>query len=235
MFAGPLCNASDGNPDPQTAFPNGIPAISSIIERQLIGSFSDKQDFEYLCHNLASFPIDQFFLTDSSLLKAVCDKADKQVPPRPFGSGAGRRISEAAGNAARNTASILYATLLASGAISDGRINIMCAHAPEYTANLNAEQLNGTLVKSTLCSFTGLLEVSQAQARILTLTSRLFITVLENIGRDEHWLGWLCEHLYVKGMNGVGLIGWGSRQQVCEDAKIASPIGNGTSAYARGC
>lgn len=223
-IAGPLCNASGSDPDLTTAFPNSIPAIGKTIGRQLVGSFSANQDFEHLCDNLASFQIDQFFLTDSSLLEAVCDKAGKQIPPRPFGTEAGKHISEAAAFVARDAASILYATLVAAGAVSDGELNIMCAHAPEHIDNLNAENLNGTLVESQLCSFKEVLEVDEVQGKVLSWTSRLFITVLENIGRGDGWLGWLCEHLDIEGMNSVGLVGRGSQKQVCDDAKNGLPV-----------
>lgn len=106
-------------------------------------------------------------------------------------------------------------------------LNVMCAHAPEHIPNLNAEKLNGTLVESILCSYKTPLDVNQVRSRVLSWTSRLYITVLENIGNVDGWLDWLCEHLDVEGMNGVGLIGWGSKQQVCNDAKSGLLDGNG--------
>lgn len=218
-----LCNASHGSPGPDHAFPNSIPAISAIVERQLTGSFTGKNAFAYLCDNLAFFQIDQFFLTDSKLLTAVCGKAGKQVPPRPFGADAGRPIGQSAGFAARNTASILYATLFAAGAESDLQLNVMCAHAPDHIVNLDAEQLNGTLVESTLCDIKTPLQIDEAQSKILSWTSRLYITVLENIGDTPDWLGWLCENLDTEGMNSVGLVGWGSKQSVCDDARSGGP------------
>lgn len=172
---------------------------------------------------MAPFQIDSLYLTDTSLLEAVCTKAGQQVPPRPFGIEAGRPLSAAAGFAARNTATILYATLLAAGADSSIKLNVLCAHAPEYIDNLNLEKLNGTLMEATLCSFKEPLSVSEAQSKILSWTSRLFITVLENIGDVGGWLKWLCENLDEEGMNAVGLIGSGSKQQVCSDAKTGLP------------
>lgn len=188
-----------------------------------MGSFKGEEAFGYLCDNLAFFQIDQFYLTNENLFKAVCDRAGKQVPPRPFGRGAGRHISEAAAFAARNTATILYSTLLAAGAETDLQLNVLCAHAPNYIDNLNAEMLNGTLMQSTLCEIREPLSVDEALSKILSWTSRLFITVLENIGDVGGWLGWLCKHLDVEGMNSVGLIGWGSKEQVCEDAEMGLP------------
>lgn len=76
---------------------------------------------------------------------------------------------------------------------------------------------------SELCSFKTPLEVNQVRSRILSWTSRLFITVLENIGNGDGWLDWLCENLDEDEMNGVGLIGWGSKQQVCDDARTGLP------------
>lgn len=219
ILAEPSCNMSHGMPNPDIAFPNSIPAVSAIIERQLVGSFRGKEAFAYLCDNLGTFSINQFYLTDSNLLRAVCGRAGQQVPPRPFGTEAGRHLSKAAAFAARNTASILYATLVAAGVESDLELNVLCAHAPEHTANLNAESLNGTLVESTLCSIKAPLTVVQTQHKILSWTSRLFITVLENVGNVDGWLHWLCENLDEEGMNGVGLIGWGSKLQVCKDAR----------------
>lgn len=219
----PLCNASHGPPNPEVAFPASIPAISAIIERQLVGSFTGNESFAYLCDHLAGFQIDQFYLTATKLLKAVCDKAGKQVPPRPFSSGEPRHLSEAAAFAARNTASILYATLLAAGAESGLRINVLCAHAPNHIENLNTEKLNGTLVQSRLCSFKGPIPIGQARTQILSWTSRLFITVLENIGEGDDWLKWLCVNLHVEKMNKVGLIGWSGKQQVCEDEANGLP------------
>lgn len=221
--AEPICNASHSAPNPEEAFPNSIPAISEIIERQLVGSFTGKDNFGYICDNLAFLQIDQFSLTNDNLFQAVCDQAGKQVPPRPVGPSAGHIIGEAARFAARNTATILYSTLLAAGAESDIQLNVLCAHAPNYIDNVNAEMLNGTLMASRLCAIKEPLSVEAARSEILSWTSRLFVTVLENIGNVGGWLDWLCDHLDVEGMNSVGLIGWGSKEQVCEDAKTGLP------------
>lgn len=155
----------------------------------------------------------------------MCEKAGKQVPPRPFGEDAGSPISEAAAYASKNTASKLYATILAASAATDVELNVLCAHAPEHIDNLNTEMLNGTLVQSTLCSYPKPHKLGWYAYQILALSSRLFTTVLENIGNvdSDEWLNWLCTHLSEEGMNNVGLYGAGVSQQICEDATNGLP------------
>lgn len=59
---------------------------------------------------------------------------------------------------------------------------------------------------------------------MLSWTSRLFVTVLENIGNVEGWRDWLCEKLDEEGMNGVGLNGYASKLQVCDDARTGGAL-----------
>ena len=222
----PMCTSAHGMPNPEESLPNTIPYISDIFGVQLAASFTTDEAFTYLCDHLSWSQMNQFYIDDQTLFKAVCDKAGDQIPPRPYGIEAGVPLDEASLRAALNTASLLYASIYAAGAVTDTVLNTNCAHAPNRISNLNLEKLNGTLVEQKLCSFKKPLSVEEARKEIMTWTSRLFTTVLENIGMDANWLPELCQTLSAEGMNSVGLQGADVKNMICKDAQAGAPTVN---------
>ena len=163
--------------------------------------------------------MDGFLLSDTAVIGAVCQEVGRSLPPRPEGIPGPADVDRNATTAARNTASILFATILAAGAETDSMLNIDCAHAPDHVDNLDIEMLNGTLVESTLCNITTILSIQESKGRVFEWSTRLFITIIESISNVGGYLDWLCSHLDAHRMQSVGLLGPGAVGQVCLDSQ----------------
>lgn len=160
--------------------------------------------------------IASFAISDMDVVNAVCHAGGVQTKPRPEGTMPW--APKNAVQAARNTASILFSLILATGAKSNAQLSTACARAPRYVPYLNKEQLNGTLVQSTLCSIQSPIATSHARESLQTWTSRYFITVIENISHVPGWLDWLCRNISPDHLNSAGLDGYGIELQICSDS-----------------
>ena len=163
---------------------------------------------------ISSFPIN-----DDSVIPAVCSAAGEQAPPQPEANLPEAPIQAVA--AAKNTASIIFANVLAAGTTSETMLGFYCALAPGHVGHLNAEGLNGTLVQSTLCSIKEPISIEEARHVLRTWTTRYFLTVLESISNTHGYLDWLCHNLDVAKMNSVGLLGDSIQSQICVDSKAS--------------
>ena len=214
----PLCNSSHSNPRPIDSITHIIYYSSNIFIDQLLGSFHAPDALEYLCNNVKFDLLDAFLLNDTAILGTVCHSVGNQLPPRPFGPDHGGLPNRAPALAIRNSASVLYAFILAAGATTDSELSLLCAHAPEYVSNLNSELMNGTAFRETLCAIKKPMSVKEAVAGVTEWLTRIFITMVESVSNVGDWLGWLCEHVVVEGMDGVGLDGVVVNQTICRDS-----------------
>lgn len=190
---------------------------------QLLGSFDEKAR-NYMCDQVDFFLLDNFLLNDTAIEGRMCHSVGDRLPPRPFGpahEGSGRQD---AAMAAKNSATVLYAFLLASGATTDTELNVLCAHAPEHTANLDAELMNGTVFQETICSIKDPIPVDVAVNGVFTWTTRIFITMTENISNANGWLTWLCDNVDTDLLNNMNLDGEAVSSTICHD----STAGNGS-------
>ncbi|KAK5119210.1 hypothetical protein LTR85_007824 [Meristemomyces frigidus] len=220
----PICNASHSSPNTTVDLPWTILYNTKVFVTQLTNAFAAGNAdaaLTYLCGNLRFILLDGFHMMDGLALRSTCTAAGLQAPPRPAQPAA--TVNPDITNAYVNTASILYGLLFASSATSDTQLNIYCAHAPEYVPSLNALMLNGTLVQSTICNVQAPISTEDGIATIRTWTSRIFITVVENVSNVDGWLSWLCENLDTDAMEAVGLDGQAVHTQVCNDAKAVTP------------
>ena len=216
----PICNSSHGSPDPSSAFSNAIYYNSEIFINQLLSSFNNTGAFTYLCNNLNFAQLDYFYLNDTFVIGAVYDRAGMQLPPRSEGVNPPK--VQNATTSIRIVQSNQYAFIYAASASSDSELSIYCAHAPMHVANLNAEHLDGNRVQSEICSITQPLSAQQASNAIFTWTTRIFMTIIENVSDADGYMEWLRNNLYVDGMNSAGLIGWGAWNLICESLQGAA-------------
>lgn len=217
IFLGPLCNSSapDSKPVDTVSYIDGY--TTSVFISQLLSSFNNTDAFAYVCNHIGFNMVSSFAINDLTVVQAVCAAAGLQTKLRPEKSLPW--ASDGAVRAARNTASILFTIIWAAGATSDSQLNAACARAPDYVSYLDMEQLNGTLVQSTLCSIKTPIAASHARDALKTWMSRYFTTVLENIIHGEGWLEWLCKNIDPDMLDLAGLFGAGIQSQVCADSK----------------
>lgn len=171
-----------------------------------------------MCNQIDYFLLDYFMLNDTAIMEAVCRSGDEQIPPRPFSpaiQGEGRQDEAVA---VKNSFTVLYAVLVATGAESEPELKDLCTRAPDYADSLNAELLNATVYRDTICATEEPISIDLARSAIFTWATRVFITMIENISNVDEWRGWLCDHVDVKGMNSVMLYGDGVRMTICDDA-----------------
>ena len=211
----PICTSSDSNPDPnpQDSITNIIYYTSQIFLTQILGSF-DHDALQYMCGQVDFFLLNKFMLNSTGIVGAICHSVGKPLPPQPFSPGHRSPEREAAAHAVTNSASILYALMLATGLTTDTELNVLCAHAPEYVANLHAELMNGTAFQDTACSVNDPISVEEAVNELFTWTTRIFITMIENISNVDGWLDWLCSHVDTGKLNAVNLNGEVVKQQI---------------------
>lgn len=163
--------------------------------------------------------IDGFLLTDTFVIKSACNAAGLPLPPRPFGDSLSPSANyESAVHAAKNTASVLYALMLSSGAVSTSELETNCGQASQSLQDWRTELLNGTLIQDILCTYNSPLSVEEAVAEVFTWVTRLFITTIENLSGVDGWLDWLCVNLDIPSMNAAGLYGAVVSAQVCLDS-----------------
>lgn len=217
LDVGPLCNTSISASPSVDIMPYVDQFTTSIFISQLLSTFNNTDAYVHLCNDIGFNMVSSFGINDRLVEQAVCSAAGVQTKPRPEATLPW--ASNNAVRAARNTASVLFSVIWATAATSDSQLNIACARAPDYTLHLNNEQLNGTLVQSTLCSFKSPVSVKSAHHLVRTWMSRYFTTVLENIGQGDAWLGWLCSNVDPEKLNAAGLYGYGIHTQVCDDSK----------------
>jgi len=216
----PICTSSSNSAsNATTAVPYALLYSTNLFITQLLNAFDSTatDTFAYLCIKLRFLQLDGFYLGDARIVNATCAAAGKQLPARPEGPLA--KINTNATTAYFNTASILYALLFASSATTVAELDGYCADASQYVSGLDTLLLNGTLVESTLCGLTEVLTADVGAAAIRTWTTRMFITVLENVSNVGGWLERLCGSLDVAGLESVGLDGLAVQTQVCADAQ----------------
>jgi hypothetical protein len=216
----PLCNSSAPDPKPVDTVSYIDGYTTSVFISQLLSSFNNTDAFAYVCNHIGFNMVSSFGINDLSVVQAVCAAAGLQTRPRPEKSLPWAPVG--AVRAARNTASILFTIIWAAGATSDSQLNATCARAPDYISHLNREQLNGTLVQSTLCSIKSPIAASHARESVKVWMSRYFTTVLENISHGPGWLEWLCNNIDPDMLELAGLFGAGIQSQVCADSKSYS-------------
>ena len=213
----PICNSSHSSPNPKAMVPNTITYATQLFQTQVLSSFNSTEKFAYVCNHLGYKMIASFPLDDQSLVSAVCTAANVQTPPQAEATLPW--ANPAAVSAARNTASIMFANMLAAAANSGSQLNIACAHAASHIANLDKERLNGDLVQSTLCQITQPMSTSEGRHMLKSWTMRYFITVLESISDVDGWLDWLCNNLDPLKVDLTGMDGYSVQMQVCMDSK----------------
>ena len=184
---------------------------------QLTSSFDTVQGPAYICNHIGFNMVSSFALNDLDVVDAVCKAGGVQTKPRPEATMPW--ASASAVQAARNTVSILFANILATGAATKSQLSALCSKAPDYVSHLNKEQLNGTLIQSTICGMDSPISVSDARNSIKTWTSRYFTTVVENISHDKGWLEWLCGNIDPDLLTFYGLYGSGVQSQICSDSQ----------------
>lgn len=214
----PICNSSQSNPNTSVALPWTISYNSDVFTTQLLNSFGNTTNasLTYLCSNLDYTLLDGVHLDETRVITAVCAGAGLQAPPRPEQPPA--QINGSVTDAYVNSVSTLYALLFASSGRSNSQLNIYCAHASEYITSLNALQLNGKLVESTICNITQPLSVDAVVSAIGTWSSNIFTTILANAGTGREYLPFVCENVDVDAMNSVGLDGSAVHSHLCIDA-----------------
>ena len=217
----PICQLSHSGPNSTLAATQIIEYNSNVFAIQLLNSFKGNNSLSYLCNSLRPDMIESFALLDSTVKPAICHTAGLPVAPQPESDPL--KASDGAVQAAKNTASVIFAELLVAGALKSSEVKLLCAHAPNHVASLNAEHLNGSLVQSTLCKYTEPISIAQAKSSLAAWLSRYFTTVIESISNTNNWLDWLCKHLDVDGMDSAGLNGVGIQQQVCSDSTAEEP------------
>ena len=215
--AEPICASSHAPPNPAQIRPKLIVANTNILIPQLLNSVAGTDKLTYICNNIGLNLISSFPLNGDTVKEAVCLKAGQGLLPRPFATFEGAPAGAVA--AAKNTASIIFANLLAAGATTDSQLNLDCTHMPDHLANLNTEGLNADLVQTTVCNQHTPVSPQVAQVDLVTYSTRYFITVLETIGSSPGWLQWLCANLDPVKMSSVGLDGNQVQKQVCAHTK----------------
>lgn len=229
ISTGPICDTVNDDLNSTYAITNSNVAHSQLLTIQLLHSFNTTERFNALCNKLNLDLIDDFPAIGNVVKEAVCQRSSyKQMAPQPFHNPL--PINTAAIRAAKNTESILFGTLLASGINSSDALVIACAEAVKYVPTLNKQQLNGTAVVNTLCENTEPLSTQQAKALVQMWNTRYYITQLETISNVKGWLPWLCDNVDVDMMYAVGLNGDFVQQQVCTDAQYINPEDTAQSA-----
>ncbi len=212
----PLCNMSHTVPNTTYATVNSIYYNSKIFTTHLLNSFNSTAGFDTLCRHLNIGLLDSFPVNGQNVKTAACRAGVQAIAPEPESAPA--IANQTAVKAAKNTASIIYAILVASAATTGSELNLYCAHAPDYVTSLNEIELNGSLVESILCKFTAPIAGPEAKSTLVTWMSRYYITVLENASKVEGWLDWLCQNVDVEKMNAAALDGDAVKYQICADA-----------------
>ncbi|KAK5137143.1 hypothetical protein LTR08_000648 [Meristemomyces frigidus] len=221
----PICNSSHASPNTTVALPWTILYNTDVFVTQLTNAFAannSNTSLTYMCDNIRFIRLDGVHMMDARALNSTCAAAGLQAPPRPEEAIASINISIT--HAYVNTVSTLYGLLIASSAGSDSELSLYCAHAPDYTASLNAMMLNGTLVESTICNVKAPMSTNAAVSAIRTWMSRTFIIVVENASNVSGWLNWLCENLDAEAMEEVGLDGKAVYTRVCSNAVGAAAV-----------
>ena len=124
----------------------------------------------------------------------------------------------------KQTASVLYAYILAASATNSAELKTMCAQAPDQVENLNEELMNGIAFQAALCAITEPLSMQETLDVVITLMSKMFIIMLESASNTDGWLNWLCSHVDVEGVTAVGLYGEAVVETLCHDSlAVTSP------------
>lgn len=213
----PLCNSSASH-NPGNVVPYTVSYTTKIFISQLLSAFNNTQAFAYVCKNIGFNMVASFPINDLDVVPAVCQAGGVQTKPRPEANLP--QAPENAVSASRNTASILFAVIWATGATSETQLTSLCLSAPKYVADLNKQQLNGTLIQSTLCSIKSPISIGRARNLVKTWMSRYFTTVVENISHSKGWSEWLCNNLDSDRLYSAGLYGYGIQEQICSDSKV---------------
>jgi hypothetical protein len=219
---GPLCNLSHAVPNTTYATTNSIWYNSKIFTTQLLNSFNGTDRFDTLCNRLEIDLLEYFPVIGESVKEAVCQASTLQLAPEPEANPIPG--NPAAVKAAKNTASIIYAILVAAGATTDTELNLNCAHAPDYISSLNKIHLNGTMVESTMCEIKKPIAAAEVRSMLRTWMTRYYITIVENISEGNTWLSWLCDNVDIEKMNAVGLSGKAVQYRVCNDAAATTAL-----------
>lgn len=213
----PFCNSSYSALSSAEVVPYNDLYATNVFISHILSAFNSAAAYAHLC-NVAGFNlIASFAIDDMTVIDAICIAGGQGLKPRPEANLPW--ASNSAVSAARNTASVLFAIIWSSAAASNSQLNASCARAADYVDNVNKEQLNGTVVQSTICQFTGPISTAQGREMVRTWLSRYFITVLENISNGDGYLEWLCENIDPKKLNHAGLNGYGIQSQICGDCK----------------
>lgn len=211
-----LCNTSAPHAAADVV-PYTIEYNTDLFVTQLLSSFTNTEALAHICGVIDFNMVSSFGLNDFNVVNAVCSGAGMQAKPRPEASLPW--APSAAVSAAKNTASILFANILAIGATTESDLSFLCAKVPDYIPCLNEEQLNGTVLQSRVCSITQPILTSDGIDLVTTWRTRYFITVIENISDSDGWLDWLCANIDPGLLTFNGLYGMAVQQQVCNDSK----------------
>ena len=214
----PICNSSHSDPDPGSIYPYYIVSNTQLFITQLLSSVTGTIGLKYMCSNLGFNMVNSFPFNSDVIIPAVCAAAGVAPPLQPEATLP--FADQDAVDAAHNTASILFANVLAASAPTDTGLNVLCAQAPDHVANLNAEMMDGDLVQSKLCDIHEPLASTDARSMLVTWLTRYFITVVENISNTAGWGQWLCNNLDPVKLSSVGLDGYTVRMQVCLDSGL---------------
>ncbi|KAK5169126.1 uncharacterized protein LTR77_006435 [Saxophila tyrrhenica] len=214
IFA-PICGLNTTTKPSEYGVVNSIYYNAKIFTTQLINMVNTTSALNTMCSSLRLDLIDFFPLIGEQVKDGVCSAAGTVRAPQGFKNNL--KPNPAAVQAAKNTQSVLFAILTAVGFQTPAELSALCDFAPQFMDLLDAEQINGTLVESTLCRINQPLSVQQAKAMVKSWMTRYFVTVLENVSNAEGWKGFLCRSVDVAGLEGVGLSGEGVMAQVCRD------------------
>ena len=166
-------------------------------------------------------------LVDTRVIGFMCGRAGQQIPPQPETVDA--PVNQSAVLSFNDSSTFTLGYMITTGASTTSDLRTNCANVKQQTNGFYAEGYNGTFVVSIVCSQKDSIDNTQAYDFIMTLTSQVFLTTIMSIGNATEWWQWLCDNFDPEGADSVGIIGWGYRQIICQNARSSSSPATSTA------
>ncbi|KXT04076.1 hypothetical protein AC578_4959 [Pseudocercospora eumusae] len=226
----PVCNALE--PNPETALVKLSAANTKVFTNLLTNSFdqTNKSTFSYLCDHIRYVQLDGYLLDSATITNATCQLGGASLNPQPFTTIGGATVNKTAVEAYNDAQSKLFAYTYAASATSSDQLETYCANAaqPVRQGRFDALQLDASCVEDTICRVKSPLSLDDAKSQFTKWTSMGFLAVIQYLTNQPGYQQWLCHHLDVERMNGVGLDGEMVKAEVC---KVAFPGEDGNGSW----